>query len=444
MVFVLLIDFVVVGVLTAIAFRKGVETALPACTFFVILIPLESKIQLPGFFDLTTQRLVLVTLAVLYVMLRSNKSYLTWQQTTPLKYLIWAHIVWSSLSTVNSIDFSLSFKRLLSQVFEYYLLYYIFTKTVSHVRTIHRILFAMVAAISICCSFGALEAYTGWSVVQLFPEEFWVRYGEGFGPLVVEFDRGLRVRSTFPHAILFGAAIAITIPLALYLLTVIQSHIQRVFLWLGILLMFWNIYKTDSRGPWLALVISLALWLPIVREMMRKYLLLIGLLTITVLVLRPGVGETIKDAYIATLDPSTPMGASYAYRGTLLQVVTQALAKDPRRQIWGYGMGSFYFLGLEADFQGRRYKFLSCDSAWIDIMVETGYVGLFIVSLLLLNAALMTFKDFRKLAKPDNSLCLVLLISLCAFFFMMTNVEIYSWGQTGHMLWILIAVAMGY
>jgi hypothetical protein len=107
-------------------------------------------------------------------------------------------------------------------------------------------------------------------------------------------------------------------------------------------------------------------------------------------------------------------------------------------------MESFYYLGLEGQFLGKPHKFLSSDSAWVELMVETGYVGLLILASLLIKAALTALRNFWNMPKPDKYLSLVLFISMVEYYFMMTNVGLYSWGQNGHMLWILVALAMKY
>ena len=77
-------------------------------------------------------------------------------------------------------------------------------------------------------------------------------------------------------------------------------------------------------------------------------------------------------------------------------------------------------------------------------MVETGYVGLLIMAALLLRAAQVTLVNFLRLPKPDKYLLLVLFIDMVAFYFAMMSVSTYSWGQNGHMLWMLIAMSMAY
>ena len=107
-------------------------------------------------------------------------------------------------------------------------------------------------------------------------------------------------------------------------------------------------------------------------------------------------------------------------------------------------MESFYDLHLEGMLNGKPYAFLSCDSAWMELLVETGYVGLGIISLLLATPAWRAWKDFRTLPRPDRYLSLTLSVAMVTYYFMMLSVAMYAWGQNGYMLWIVIASAMAY
>jgi hypothetical protein len=64
--------------------------------------------------------------------------------------------------------------------------------------------------------------------------------------------------------------------------------------------------------------------------------------------------------------------------------------------------------------------------------------------LLLLKPAFLAYRGFRRLAKPANFLCLVLLTNMLAFYFLISNVAIYGWGQQSYMLWIVIALSVTY
>jgi hypothetical protein len=439
MVLICIIDVIVVLLLVGVTLRKGLEAALPWAAFMLIVIPMESQISL-GFFQLTTQRIVILTVVGLYLFTSNTK--IRGGRTTPLKWLIVLVVLWDLISTANSVVPVMSIKALLSQSIEYYLLYFVCWKTISDVRTIHRILAAMVAAMVACSIFGVFEVYGRWSVMSLFPA---VHHVFGEGNLVhMDAERGLRVSSSFDHPILFGGALALAITTAFYLLSVTSGSRKKLLLWGGIMLMFLNIYKTGSRGPWLALAIGLMLLYIFGNKRMRRPLYAVVLLIAIVFVVRPGIWNTLNGIYANTMNPVTTEYSSYEYRYALKNAAIGALSADPFRAAWGYGMQSFYYLHLTGEWGGKLHVFLSCDSAWIGTMVETGYVGLLLFASLLLTPALIAFRDYRKMPTPNRYLSLNLFANLAIYYFMMIGVAMYSWGQNGYMLWLMIAASMGH
>ena len=433
-----IIDIVALATLLAIALRRGVEGALPLAAFVFVLIPRDAAIQIPGLFDLTTQRIVLMALAVMYLVLPRSKGPATSLDAT-FKWLIVAHIAWCAVSTANSIVPMLSLKKMVSEVLEYYLLFYIFLKSISRTETIKRILFAIVGAIIVSSCFGAIEAYSNWSVMGWFPSvahsfDGWSTVGEASG-------RDARVASTFANSILFGAGLTMGIVMTLCLLKTANTAGKKIFLWGGLLLMFLNIYKASSRGPWLALAISLGILFAFEKGRVRRYLGAIAVLAVAVLVIRPGVWDTVANIYRATFDPQSPLGSSYEYRYALKDLTTLTLSRDITRAIWGYGMESFYYLGLEGTLYGKPYRFLSCDSAWLECLMETGYVGLLIIASILFTPAWYAWKSLRK--APDRTQ-LYFITVMVSYYFMMLSVAMYAWGQTGYILWMVIAVSLAY
>ncbi len=75
-------------------------------------------------------------------------------------------------------------------------------------------------------------------------------------------------------------------------------------------------------------------------------------------------------------------------------------------------------------------------------MIETGYLGLLILAWLLVKPALIALKYFQQIPQPENALSFTFFVVMAAYYFMMTNVNMYSWGQNGYMLWILIGLSM--
>src|SRR5579862_4108350 len=358
MLLVYAIDIVVVGVLILLTVRGGLERTLPFAVFAIVLVPGESRLGL-GFFDLTSQRVVVLTLTSLYVAF-PYATQPTLKSAMLLKRIMFVSVVWSVVAAANSIIPAASFKSVLSLVLDYYLLVFICWKSITRVETIRNMMTAMVAALGVCCVFGIFEEYRQWSVKSLFPVQTHL-FNAG-GALLFDEERGLRVTSTFGHAILFGAALAIGITIALYLLSVAKRFGQKFFLWTSILLMFLNIYKTVSRGPWLGLMIALALLLLLGEVTLKKQVLIVAAIAVTVLVARPGIWDTVKGIYANSSDTNTTTGSSYEYRYGLTQAALRAVDKDFTRMAWGYGQGSAYNLGLQGEMGGVPHTFLSCDS----------------------------------------------------------------------------------
>jgi hypothetical protein len=418
--------------------REHLEDALPVFAFFVTLMPLESRLVIPGVFDLNSMRVCLVTLTVLYFVRKGPRT----ERAIPLKPLMLLHVGWAVCSTLYSLSVMTSVKQLISQVVEYYLLYYLFIRTVTRLQTLYRIVFAMSMAMGVCSICSLPEVYEHWSVLRIFPSNLWMTFNGVPDPLYIEWGRGLRARSTFEHPILFGDALAMTIPLTLYLLSVWEGRKQRVLLWISLGMMVWALYKTSSRGPWIATILCCLLMFLLINNRVRKYLTIVAVLGAIVIVARPGIWDTIEGLYTATTDASSPVGASYLYRDTLNATIKAAVAQDSSRLLLGYGLGTFRELGLEITFLDVTQRWYTCDNNWADFLYETGYVGLFLISILLAGPLWISFQSYRLLPKPENRFSGVLLISLAGFYFLLMSVAGYSWGQQGDMAWILISIVV--
>lgn len=438
MLVIVLIDIIVVVSLLA-ASRQRLEAALPLFCFYLVLLPHESRLVIPGLFDLTTERVAILTVLVLSLFRHGQRN----KSAVPMRQLIYLHIGWAICSTLFSISVATSAKQLIGEVIEFYLLYYILFRTVSDVRTIYKSLYAMMMAMGLCCVFGTFEAYGSWSILSIFPSDLWITYGRS-DPLYIEWGRGLRVRSTFPHPILFGDALAMSIPVALYLLSVWKQQWQRVALFLSLLLMFWGIYKTSSRGPWITAGISCALLFFIVANRVRKYLAVVAALALIVLVARPGIWQTIENLYESTQDASSPVGSSFEYRHALTDAIQHAVSVDTTRMVFGYGMGTFRERGLDIRFLGREQHWYTCDNNWAKFLYETGYGGLVIIGALLLSPLVFTIRNYKRLAGSQRHLSGVIFVVLVGFYLSLWSVAGYDWGQQGFMAWILISFSVVY
>jgi hypothetical protein len=439
MIIILLIDFVIVVSLVAAGHRR-LENALPVFTFLSVLMPYEARLVIPGLFDVSTMRVALLTMLALFIARRDHSI----RGPIPLKWLMVLHIVWVLCSTFYSLSAITSTKLLIAQVLEYYLLYYLFLRIITSAETVSRIAYAIIIAMGVCCIFGLFEAYASWSVLTIFPSQLWYLYNGRTDPLYIEMGRGLRIRSTFPHPILFGDALAMSVPIALYLLSVCKQVRQKILLGTITLLMFWALYKTSSRGPWMTLGISSILLFLLVRNRVRRYLTFVALLTLLVLLTRPGIRQTIVQLYESTQDSSNAVGSSYEFRNVLIPSVTNALARDPLRMVVGYGLGTFREIGVDINFMHLTQRWHTCDDNWVLFLYETGYVGLAIIIVLLLKPLLMMLRNYRRMPRPEKYFIGVIFISLAGFYLGLLSVAGYNWGQQGFMAWILISLSAAY
>jgi hypothetical protein len=119
-----------------------------------------------------------------------------------------------------------------------------------------------------------------------------------------------------------------SIPFNLYLLNIWENKSQRLLLWINLILMIWAIYKSSSRGPWIATVLSCILLFIFMKNRIRKYLMTIAALALAVLLVRPVIWSTVEALYQSTTDPSPPVGTSYLYRDALNEAVKNQSTKS--------------------------------------------------------------------------------------------------------------------
>lgn len=436
---VAVIDLIAIIGLLCLAYSKdGLERALPFAAALLILVPIESLFPL-GFLTLTTHRLIIGILFLLYLIRGKGSEQLKGKRDLPLKNLIIIHILWCLIATANSIVPLMSVKKLISVVIEYYLLYFIFYKTITKTATVHRILAAIVLAVGLCSVIGTFEAYREWNILDYFPSVS--HHFENTGG-----DREFRIHATFDHAILFGAAIATAITVSMYLMAVTRRQSHIVLLWSGLMFMFVSIYKTSSRGPWISAIIGCALLMVFGEKRTRRVLLYIAGLSVMVLVLRPGVWSTIEGLVVNTLGPSdNATASSYRYRFALQDAAVKRLVNPlSLRTLWGYGPESFFDVHLEGTLDGAPHRFRSCDNAWVEFLTETGFVGLAIIVSVLLIPLFVSLRQCWRGSRSKRGLSLLLFANFVMFYVQMYSVGMYSWGQNGYMLWILIALTFAH
>ena len=418
--------------------RKGVEGALPLFAFLMVLLPVRAA--LPFVIDITPQRALIWTLMLL-TLAQGRRGLARGTRRESLLGLCALQMAWYVVSTWNSVLPILSFKSAFGQAVEYFPIYFIFAGVITHAATVDRILRGIAAGLAVCCCLGVVEAYSGWNVVEsCFPH---IAGNFDLNPYQ-DVQRGLRIGVTYPHPILYGTALAAGIPILLYLLTQQRMLHESVLLWAGLALMAFNLFKTSSRGPWAIAALSVAgLAALSTTGRVRRTVGALAVTAVLVCVLRPGVWMTIANLYTSTYDRSSPVALSYEYRSHLWRESTAQLAAHPERALWGFGRGTFYSLNLTSQWDdGKVRPLLSCDSAWIEILMDTGWAGLAITAALLLKPLRLVAQSWRRAPRPMRDRLLLLMVLLAAYYLEMLSVAIYSsWCQNVYTLWMFLGLA---
>jgi len=155
--------------LATVAFSRGFESALPVAAFLLLIFPSESRVQIPGLFDLTTQRVIVLVLCGLYVGVGRKERAQETHEPALLRYLLVCVVGWMLISSAESVVPAISFKSTLSQYFDFCTVYLIYSRTVRNREGMNKVIGGFVAGMAVCCVFGIIEVYGGWKVASLFP-----------------------------------------------------------------------------------------------------------------------------------------------------------------------------------------------------------------------------------------------------------------------------------
>ena len=436
-------------VLSAVAMlsagTRGTAKALPLFTFLVLLMPIRAAINLGGLFDLNMQRLFVLLLVVIYLKDREplkdeEGQDLRWFDI-PFVKLMLVNFAAMSVSTIFSVNWVVSLKTLLLHATEFYLTYVIFCETIATTEDVESVFNAIYAATVVLALFAVVEAYANWNPVDYLPNEGGRFFREG--GFDIDIDRGFRLKSVFPVSHLLGAAMVLGMTFTCHILSRKDDPGWKAALaWVFLLVMGLCLYKTSTRGPWLAIVLSFAFLLVVSSPRTKGTVAIFGLLTGLLLLFRRGIYLSIERIVISSFDTNTSIGSSYEYRYALVDLARDALSRDHLRTLFGYGPETFYYLHLKREFLGMEYTFLSCDSSWVLSAIETGLSGVSILALLLGGIFLYQLYNIRNLSGKLRDMMVCIAAFNLSFLFLMTNVAIYGWVQFGHIYWILAALSV--
>jgi hypothetical protein len=411
--------------------RRDFDKGLAAAVFFLILLPKEVQIDMPGALpELTGHRVVLL---VLLANMLPRLQRVSLAPVSRLLLLLGLIAVCRLFSTITAIDSAASFKVVLGFLIEIFLYFVLVAGALNERRTIEFVAWSSLLALVLIAGIGTIEKYTGRNLVAMIVP--------GMN------DSPTDVSATFRHRILFGYAMAMGFPLALGLKgTPDDGRWKRWLPKIGMVLLPAACYFSNSRGPWVGCGLAGLAMGTLGGRPMRRKLMLLGALTALVLALRPGTYDTIVSLWHQSFNDNTIKGRSADYRLVLWRVAYDELTKSFDHTLFGYGGHSTEMLDVSKYFDrgagglAGELGYTSWDSQYASNFMQYGFLGFGLEAVLYLSVLGMLVRTWRQSDGEDREFTSACATTALVFFWAMATVAIFN-PQLDYLFWTVVAIA---
>jgi O-antigen ligase len=405
----------------------------------LVFLPVRMWIEMPSFLPQMTAHRILILIAFFYLIQSRGSS----QEGTPTPLM--RLVLLLGLSQFVSLLFGSYFvsglKVFMTYVIETALFYAMISeyarREIDQIKLLSSICYGLGAVAVI----GFIEKYGQTNLAQrLFPTAI---------PIDMGWEGG--IISTYPHRILLGYAMAMGVPLALALPTQIKEAGPRRLMFCLTLVLAVATYFSMSRGPWLGLGLGLVGMAVLGGRLVRKRLMYLVLLAAMLVIVRPGVRETIYGLYLQTVGEDSAKAVSYHDRFVLWNIAFTETSKSPIRFLFGLGpytsqvddFSNYWGTQEGAQASIRQIGHTSWDNTYACDLLETGYVGLGLEAILYLSIIRLLLKNWRDSDPDDRALIGGITVSCLIFLFAMSNVNIFA-PQLKYLFWSLVALGVNY
>ena len=318
----------------------------------------------------------------------------------------------------------------------YILMVYLVCSAFSSLADTRRLVSVVVGFGTIVAAFAIVESATRYNV---FDE--WLRLG-AFTTIPNAYLGGegrgsaTRALASASHPIALGVVLAMLLPLAAYL-----AHRDRRWL-VSVVLLPAGTFATVSRTPLLMLVVSMLVLGSIRPAQSLRLVAVVALAAGALLVASPSSLDAVVEAFFPKggllAQQSNTLTGNVESRGRLadLDPVLREWASEP---FFGQGFGSRPVDGRENSLGDGRYSGV-LDNQWLDLLLETGSVG--VLGWMALFVVLIK-RLLRHARIPDDAgmLCLALLASLVSCFVAMFFLDAFGFPQLTFVTFLMIAIA---
>ncbi len=411
-------------------FRRDFSLGVGSVVFLLVLLPTEVRLDMPGALpELTAHRVIL--LFFFLKTLRHSGGFSIPPKSVILT-LLWLIAVERLMSSLVAEESAASFKTLFGYLIETVLYFKLVLTVLTDRRTISCALWSSLFGFVIISGIAIVEKYRGINLAAMAI------------PGMADFHN--TVSATFRHRILLGYAMAMAFPLVVVMQGVAQGRAQRWFAWLGMFSVVAACYFGNSRGPWVGLALGLGVMLFMGGASVVRRLRWVIVLTLVVLVARPGIFETIANLWQHSFDETSLKGRSASYRLRLWQVAYNQLRKSPERLVLGYGGSATRSMDLGDEFErgsggtAGQLGHTSWDSQYASNFLQYGTLGLLLELILYFAILRLAFRAWWAGGRGQREIAAACLASIGVFIWAMSNVAIFS-PQLQFIFWTFVAIA---
>ena len=430
---------IIMGVILVVVLRylrKDYHTGLAVVMGLLVSMPDYLRVNIGGGIpEMTIQRVLLLLLLAFWWPRR--KQFLA-QAQVPFRPYLMALMAVQFLSFVFSIEHKSSMKSFFVFALETVLFFTILSTSLTSKRDIVKVLYGVAIGLGFVALIAGYERREEVNLSHLY---------------VLGYDwPSDDITSTYPHRIVLGYAMAMAVPVIMVVRDLENRRKWKRILMVLMLLAFAGCYFGNSRGPWSGLLVGTAPLVLLGSKDTKKMFMWFGVLGLVVLLIRPGVRQTLYSLYYATFldkEEDSIKTMSYEYRWRLWYVAYAEDMKSPLRVLFGYGGLSTESMDLSHYFEqgaGGNTALLghtSWDNQMACDLIEFGFVGFGMEMLMLFQVMLGIFKLWRRMRGPDKNFMLAIFSASGVYVYALTNVYIFS-PQLKCLFWGLVACGVRY
>ncbi len=201
-----------------------------------------------------------------------------------------------------------------------------------------------------------------------------------------------RLKGTFAHSNILAMYILFVTTLCFYILrcrVLTFSLFQRTWIWVYFFIAVGVLVITETRSVWIAF----ALFFAVYGLFKERKILIVGAIGLTLLMALPAVQERLADLTEGTGVRTNEKLNSMSWRFKMWEAATPIMLKKP---VTGYGLGSFQAMSKDFFDKANQHLGSPAHNVYVELLFETGLVGLVSFLVLILTILGTFFTRMRK------------------------------------------------